>query len=663
MAEVVFNLAIQLTEKLGSLAYEEICLAWGVKPDLQKLASTMSTIKSALMHAEEKQAHNAELRSWLQQLKDVFRDAEDVLDEFECEALKRQVVKTYYSTGRKVRRFFSHSNPIAFRLRVGHEIKSIRERIEELKANKAMFDLLIDHQIDHDHDRQEPRGIMKENMTHSFIPASEVIGRDSDKEKIVDLLLHQTVDHQSGNSQSSVSVIPIVGLGGLDEREWKLIRDSKIWELEREKEGGGHIIPALRLSYTQLPSYLKPCLAYCAYLLPKDASPAHSRELIKCWMAHGILQPRDNVNLEMEDVGEQYFKELCARSFFENVQVIEDEYDTCFQFSMHDLIYDLVQSIEQGEWCVVDSSTKYMAENVKHLSFLKFDNKLMFSPMLQKLKKVRSITANKAALDESFLDTCFSNFEYLRVLRIGALSLKELPSSIGTLKHLRYLNLWGNDEIIKLPNAICRLQSLQTLYLGCENLQELPSDISNLISLRSLALTTNQPCFQNNGVGCLKSLWLLAIVSCSNLISLPHEMIYLGGLRILIISDCEQLDLMNQHYQVIELRLEKLVIDELPLITELPEWFQGAANTLQYLYIQNCSNLSSLPGWLTNLTLLRKLVVDKCPKLLSLPKGMHRLTALRELQIKHCPELVRRCKRDTGEDWLQISDIPNLSIF
>jgi hypothetical protein len=68
MAEL-FGLASNLIEKLGPLAYEQICLAWGVKTDLQKLEITMSAIKRPLMDAEEKQWHNEELRSWLQQLK------------------------------------------------------------------------------------------------------------------------------------------------------------------------------------------------------------------------------------------------------------------------------------------------------------------------------------------------------------------------------------------------------------------------------------------------------------------------------------------------------------------------------------------------------------------------------------------------------------------
>jgi hypothetical protein len=59
-----------------------------------------------LLDAEEKQAKSPSLSNWLAELKDVFHDFIDVLDEFECEDLRRQVVKKHGSTGKKVRRFF-----------------------------------------------------------------------------------------------------------------------------------------------------------------------------------------------------------------------------------------------------------------------------------------------------------------------------------------------------------------------------------------------------------------------------------------------------------------------------------------------------------------------------------------------------------------------------
>ncbi|CAL2272371.1 unnamed protein product [Prunus armeniaca] len=790
MADLAFPLATKLIEKLGSIASEQICLAWGVKADLKKLQRTMSIIKDVLLDAEQKQEHNQQIRSWLRQLKDVFLDAEDLLDEFECEALRREVVETFHGTTGKVRRFFSRSNPIAFRFRVGNEIKEIRERLDELKSNKAIFDSLtsIDHHGDGGDHHERP-----------FVPASKVIGRESEKEEIINLLMQQGDDDQSGNSNNKVSVIPIVGIGGLgkttlakwvyddkrvvghfelrmwasvpvdfeltrctrlilgsaldtamsykltldqlqerlrealkdkkfllvlddvwkddalkwsqlrdlviegaklgskilvttrntavasimeghdkqypnlfemgkdivrkcggvplavktlgsqlysktDERDWKLVRDSEIWELKQEDNS--HILPALRLSYTRLPPHLRQCLAYCCHLR-KDMIKFSSLNLIRHWMAHGILdQSRVHGNMELEDIGELYFKDLWARSFFQNVI----DYGTLYVFDMHDLIHDLVQSVAQGECFTVKyTNTKDISENVRHLAFLEAGQNV--STTLQKLNKVRTVAANKIEIDESFLHTSFSRFKYLRVVELHRCSLQVLPISFGSLKHLRLLDLSYNKAITKIPTVICRLQSLQTLnFTGCENLEELPSDISKLFSLTSLFLTAKQTSFTENGVGCLKSLRLLGISICSNLTSLPRETGYLATLRTLFIGGCKQLDLGNVNYHGTPLRLQKLHIKDLPWMVALPEWFQGAANTLQILIIDSCENLEALPGWLASFTSLTKLFLYSCSKLSSLPEGMRSLTSLRELRIINCPELERRYQRNIGED-------------
>ncbi|KAM1625959.1 hypothetical protein FF1_014350 [Malus domestica] len=827
MDDLAFSLANRLIEKLISIASEEICLAWGVKANVQKLGSTMSTIKDVLLDAEEKQAHNSELRSWLQQLKDVFLDAEDLLDEFECEALRRQVVHGS-GTNRKVRHFFSRSNPVAFRLRVGHGIKKIRERLHELKDDKNFADL---HTV-HYHPHHGDHGRENRNTTHSFVRASEVIGRETEKNKVVDLLMVQGNDHQSEDN-GNVSVIPIVGFGGLgkttlaklvyndvrvvgsfelrmwqsvtvdfdvtrltreilgsalgtkisegssldqlqeqlrdalkdkkfllvlddvwnedcikwselrdlliegakvgtkilvttrnisvasimgtvgninldilsfedclslfvkcafkegqerhhpslyemgkdivrkcggvplavktlgsqlysktDERQWRLIRDSEIWELERD--GAGHILPALRVSYTQLPSHLKQCLASCS-ILSKNYIEFDSREVINHWMAHGILESRDHGNMELEDVGELYFKELWERSFFQNV----NDHIFFYNFDMHDLIHDLVQLVTQGESFTVDSAcTKGIPENVRHLTILEIGQNV--STALQKLNKVRTINVpSYITIDGSFLCTCISRFKYLRVLKFVNVSVEVLPNSIGSLKHLRSLDFYQSEGITELPISFCELQSLQSLSLGgCVNLEVLPRDMRKLISLRYLELTTKQSSFPENGVGCLTSLRYLCIQDCSYLTCLPHDTSYLASLCTLTILNCKQLDLVMENYQVIPLRLKKLGIVGFPRMVALPEWFQGATNTLQDLVIGDCENLEALPGWLTSFTSLRMVGLKSCPKLLSLPEKMHRLTALTTLRIRKCPDLERRCQRDTGEDWQKISHVP-----
>ncbi|KAH7571109.1 hypothetical protein JRO89_XS05G0254600 [Xanthoceras sorbifolium] len=202
MAEAIVSpIADSLLGKLASLAYQEACLIWGVKTDLLKLERTLKTIKAVLLDAEQQQLHNNEVRVWLEELKDVCYDAEDVVDEFEIQALRRQVMLNRGSITQKVRNYLSWPKSVAFRFTIGHKIKEIREKLDDVAADKNKFHLT--NRVDDRHARQG------RELTHSFVFDSEVIGRDEEKEEIIELLT------QSGDDDQNISVIPIVGMGGL----------------------------------------------------------------------------------------------------------------------------------------------------------------------------------------------------------------------------------------------------------------------------------------------------------------------------------------------------------------------------------------------------------------------------------------------------------------
>ncbi|KAK4592350.1 hypothetical protein RGQ29_016761 [Quercus rubra] len=196
---VAFNLAGKVLELLSPLIREEIKLACGVKADLENLKSTVSTIKDVLLDAEKKADDSVTVKGWLEKLKDVLHDADDVLDDFSTEALQRNVMAGNKMT-KEVRIFFSSSNQLAFSLKMGHRIKAIRERLDVIANNMTRFSF-IKGSI-------EPQVKNRDRETYSFVLQDEVVGREDDKQKIIEFVLDINVE-------DNVSIIPIVGIGGL----------------------------------------------------------------------------------------------------------------------------------------------------------------------------------------------------------------------------------------------------------------------------------------------------------------------------------------------------------------------------------------------------------------------------------------------------------------
>ncbi|KAK2636960.1 hypothetical protein Ddye_031752 [Dipteronia dyeriana] len=277
-------------------------------------------------------------------------------------------------------------------------------------------------------------------------------------------------------------------LGGLlssksDTDEWHHILNSEVWELPYQKCG---ILPGLSLSYYHLPSHLKPCFAYCA-IFPKGYK-FNEKELVRLWIAEGLVQQPQRNDMQIEDVGSQYFHDLLSRSLFQRSNGI-----IC-QFTMHDLINDLAQ-FAAGERCLrlEDNINRYKnGKKARHLSHIsqKRDSLITFESFSsQKCLQtflpldggfgIRGMT-NKATSE------LLKTFTRLRVLSLKQFKITELPDLIGELKRLRYLDL--SSTLIKvLPESITTLYNLQTLLLhNCHNLAELPRDMGNLVNLREL---------------------------------------------------------------------------------------------------------------------------------------------------------------------------------
>ncbi|KAI6673884.1 hypothetical protein NL676_001790 [Syzygium grande] len=198
---LLFSIAEGVLGKIASPALQEAVKIYSVENQIYELRETLTAIKAVLLGAEEQQAKNPGLQVWLDRLQHVFYDAEDVLDELECEALRKRVISRYEGIKGKVLHFFSLSNPLMFRAKISHKIKEIEERISKISTEKDQFNLnrqSVDNGVAHTRSQE---------MTYSFINKSDIVGRDIDKKKIIEMLMRP--------NENNLSVIPIVGIGGL----------------------------------------------------------------------------------------------------------------------------------------------------------------------------------------------------------------------------------------------------------------------------------------------------------------------------------------------------------------------------------------------------------------------------------------------------------------
>ncbi|XP_039071975.1 putative disease resistance RPP13-like protein 1 [Hibiscus syriacus] len=296
-------------------------------------------------------------------------------------------------------------------------------------------------------------------------------------------------------------------LGGLlrcklDTDEWSKLLHSNFWDIP---DDACNILPALRLSYYYLPSHLKRCFAYCS-IFPKDYE-FQKEELICLWMAEGLLEFSKN-NGNAEDRGNEYFRELRLRSFFQQSKGKKSG------FIMHDLISDLAKSITGKFVCRLEGSggSCEITERTRHLSNVQeeYDVRKKFET-LPKAKGLRTFLNMRSSLMSSYASNVLihdllvkSSFRVLSLAKYENIS--ELPEEIGNLKHLRSLDL-SETSIRRLPNSLSTLFNLQTLKLvKCKNLCELPKDMERLVNLQHLDIRKTKIAWMPKGMGKLKDL-------------------------------------------------------------------------------------------------------------------------------------------------------------
>ncbi|TXG47833.1 hypothetical protein EZV62_027127 [Acer yangbiense] len=289
-------------------------------------------------------------------------------------------------------------------------------------------------------------------------------------------------------------------------------------------------------------------------------------------------------------------------------------------------------------------------------------------PRLPSVTKLRVSDCNEVLLGS------ISNLKSLTLLSVSYNNkLTDLPQCM--LLNLTSLNQLYIDSFSKLkcfPTELVGLGALETLHISwCNELESFPEQgMEGLKSLKNLRLyDCRKFTTLSEGLQHLSCLEKLTLAGCPELVALPDGIKYLNSLQHLeISSDRIEIQSWSEEpcgfepvYICPHNREEPIGSPTLAKLAVLPEALQYVP-ALQSLYISCYPNLASLPHWLGNLTSLQTLLINDCPKLSSLPASIQGLTKLQKLVFWKCPELVKRCEKESGEDWYKIAHIPNVYV-
>jgi len=160
---------------------------------LKNLKRKLVSINAVVDDAELKQFRNAYVKAWLDEVRDVLLDTEDLLDEIDYEFSKTQSQLQYQSSSNKVRILES-------------KLKELLDDLESLLNQKDDLGLKNVGGVGSEFGNKV---LEKRNESSSLVAEEVIYGRDEDKRIILNWLTSDNGNH------NHLSIHSVVGMGGM----------------------------------------------------------------------------------------------------------------------------------------------------------------------------------------------------------------------------------------------------------------------------------------------------------------------------------------------------------------------------------------------------------------------------------------------------------------
>ncbi|KAG2664660.1 hypothetical protein I3760_16G092800 [Carya illinoinensis] len=221
MAELLLSAFLQvLFDRLASPELLKFARREGLRKQLDKWGETMERIREVLDDAEEKQQTKKTVKAWLDDLRDLAYDLEDILDEVATEAASRRTLMAGESQASTsmVRNLVPACcttltpSTVKIKFRLGSKIKKINTRFNDLVTQKDQLNLKENASPRPNKRRERP-------PSTSVVTEGHIYGREEVRGAVLQLLVSEK---HSDASNKVPNVIPILGMGG------KLFRYKKV---------------------------------------------------------------------------------------------------------------------------------------------------------------------------------------------------------------------------------------------------------------------------------------------------------------------------------------------------------------------------------------------------------------------------------------------------
>ncbi|GMN29544.1 hypothetical protein TIFTF001_002476 [Ficus carica] len=164
------------------------------KKMLKELKIMLSSANAVLTSAEEMQTRNRTVKDWLDELKEVTHELEDLMDEIKAETLSCKLNSEGGGNLNKVLALVSTS----FAAEVEPKMEEIMDKLKLILSQKDVLGL-----------KEGGQNRPSRSLPSPLVEESDIYGRSRDKDVIVQFLLSDNV------CGSRISVISIVGMGGI----------------------------------------------------------------------------------------------------------------------------------------------------------------------------------------------------------------------------------------------------------------------------------------------------------------------------------------------------------------------------------------------------------------------------------------------------------------